>query len=114
MTILKSRFVSIQMATPTTVKRVSWNAREEAAGQLSMPWAVLPDVPLPVFEGSGDASAVSSRATDEERRPDYFPPATRSVSPEVRGICSTSKRKVHWLSSVGFLGPPSSCATMVH
>lgn len=84
------------MATPTTVKRVSWDAREEAAGQLSMPWAVLPDAPLPVFEGSGDATAVSSRATDEERRPDYFPSATRRVSPELRRICSILKRKGFW------------------
>lgn len=78
-----------------------------------MPWAVLPAAPLPVFEGSGDAPTVSSRAIDEERRADYFPPATRSVSPEIRGICTMPKRAVHWLSSVGFLGPPSSFA-IVH
>ena len=65
------------MATPTIGKRVSWRAREEAAGQLGMPWAVLPGAPLPVFEGAGDATAVSSRAVDEERRADYFPSAIR-------------------------------------
>lgn len=41
-------------------------------------------------------SAVSSRAIDEERRPHYFPPAAGSVSPEIRGICSISKRKGFW------------------
>lgn len=74
-----------------------------------MPWAALPPAPLPVFEGSGDAPTVPSRAIDEERRADDFPPATRSVSPQIRGICSISKREVHQLSSVGFLGLPSIC-----
>lgn len=98
------------MATPTIGKSVSRRAYEEAAGQLSMPWAVLPAVPLPVIEGAGDATAVSSRAADEERRADYFPPAIRRVYPEIRGICTISERKAHWLSSAGVLGPPYSSA----
>lgn len=82
------------MATPTIAKRVSWRAREEAAGQLNMSRAVLPAAPLPVFEGAGDVTAVCSTAAYEERRVDYFPPAVRRVSPEIRGICSISEMKM--------------------
>lgn len=50
-----------------------------------MPWAVVPAASLPVFGAHGDATVISSRGVDEEQSADYFPPADRRVSPEIRG-----------------------------
>jgi len=43
----------------------SRRAREEAARQLGLPWAVLPPGLLPVCEGTGGAIAVFSGAASE-------------------------------------------------
>lgn len=78
------------MAIPAIGKRIYWRAHEETDGQLTMVSAVVPAAPLPGFEDAGGATAVFSRAVDEERRADCFPPAIKRVSPEIRGICTIS------------------------